>query len=58
MILTTIFATASDPTDPTVAFERLYRQTKDANLGFNEDDYRFHCDICNTHVLKNTKHCQ
>ena len=50
----------SDPTDPTVALERLVRTAKKnkmALIDFNPDDYRFYCDICDTHVLINTKHC-
>ena len=61
MVLTTIVVTASNPTDPTVALERLSKLAKNnkmAEYKFNERDYSFHCDICDTHVLKNTKHCQ
>ena len=61
MVLTTIVVTASNPTDPTVEIERLSRlakMNKMAQYVFNENDYRFHCDICDTHVMKNTKHCQ
>ena len=29
-----------------------------ALIDFNPDDYRFYCDLCDTHVLLNTKHCQ
>ncbi len=61
MVVTTAIVTGSDPTDPTVALERLYMVAKEngmATWDFNSDDYHFHCDICDTHVLKNTKHCQ
>ena len=61
MVLTTIVVTASDPTDPTIAVERLYKLAQRsgmAQLDFDPDEYDFHCDICDTHVLKNTKHCQ
>ncbi len=60
MVVTTAIVTGSDPTDPTVALERLYMVAKEngmATWDFNSDDYHFHCDICDTHVLKNTKHC-
>lgn len=61
MIITTAITTASDPTDPTVALERLARQARENNMAridFKDEEYRFHCDLCDTHVLKNTKHCQ
>ena len=61
MAITTIIVTKSDPTDPTVALERLARLAKKHKMGrinFNANDYEFHCDACDTHVLKNTKHCQ
>ena len=60
MIYFTYLVTASDPTDPTVALERLARtalQNNMAKVDFNPNDYQFHCDVCDTHVLKNTKHC-
>ena len=50
-----IKATLQDPTDPTVSFERDYRDG--ACNGFNPDDYEYHCSICNTHVRNLTKHC-
>lgn len=61
MVVFTIIVTKSDPTDPTVALERLARSAAKngfAKLEFNSSDYNFHCDVCDTHVLKNTKHCQ
>lgn len=61
MCVTTIIVTSSDPTDPTIALERLAKLARSngmANLDFDSNDYYFHCDICDTHVLKNTKHCQ
>lgn len=62
MVLTTIIVTRSDPTDPTIAMERLAQLSKLKKLGpqykFDESSFQFHCDICDTHVLKNTKHCQ
>ena len=62
MVATTVVVTASDPSDPTVTLERLSRIAKANKVKltyrFNATDYSFHCDICNTHVLKNTKHCQ
>lgn len=29
-----------------------------ASLDFKSVDYEFFCEVCDTHVLKNTKHCQ
>ena len=61
MIVWTAKTTASDPSDPTVALERLVRQAKKNKMAcpqFNPNDYSFFCDVCDTHVLKNTKHCQ
>lgn len=60
MTIFTVKVTKSDPTDPTVAFERLARLAKKNNMAkihFDPNDYQFHCDVCDTHVLKNTKHC-
>lgn len=61
MIVFTIRVTKSDPSDPTVALERLVRMAKANNmapLDFDPNDYQFYCDVCDTHVLPNTKHCQ
>ena len=61
MIIWTALVTGSDPTDPTVHLERLWRQAKENKMAepkFNPNDYSFYCDACDTHVLKNTKHCQ
>lgn len=62
MVVTTVVVTASDPTDPTVAFERVSRVAKARGVAvgheFNENCYNFYCDVCDTHVLKDTKHCQ
>ena len=61
MIILTAVVTKSDPTNPTIALERLARAAKRngfAKLDFNPGEYSFYCDVCDTHVLKNTKHCQ
>lgn len=61
MIIFTVRVTKSDPSDPTVALERLVRlaaENKMAPLDFDPNDYQFYCDVCDTHVLPNTKHCQ
>ena len=61
MCVMTIRVTKSDPTDPTVALERLARidwRNKMAKIDFDPKNYNFFCEVCDTHVLKNTKHCQ
>lgn len=60
MCMMTIRVTLSDPTDPTVALERLARmalKNKMARIDFDPKNYHFFCEVCDTHVLKNTKHC-
>ena len=61
MVIFTVRVTKSDPTDPTVALERFVRLAQEnnmASLDFKVTDYDFYCEVCETHVLKNTKHCQ
>ena len=55
MVVYTYRVTVSDPTDPTVALERSF---KDCSTSFQTKDYSYYCDICDTHVLVDTKHCQ
>ena len=58
--------TGSDPSDPTTKLNRLHRESlKAANEGradevviFNENKFEFYCEVCDTHVLRNSKHCQ
>ena len=60
MVILTALVTKSDPTDPTISLERLSRTATKYGLEkveFNPSDYQFYCDVCDTHVLKNTKHC-
>ena len=60
MVIFTVKVTKSDPTDPTVALERFARLAKEqrmAGVEFDACDYEFFCEVCDTHVLKNTKHC-
>ena len=56
MVFYTYRVTASDPSDPTVALERNYHLNPN-QVEFNQLDYSYFCDICNTHVLPETKHC-
>lgn len=56
MIVYTYRVTVSDPTDPTVALERKFKEQ--SNTSFQTKDYSYYCDICDTHVLIDTKHCQ
>jgi len=61
MVVTTVSVTNSDPTDPTINLEREYRQSLAKEGGpkvlFDADKFGFFCSVCDTHVLKNTKHC-
>ena len=64
MVVYTYRVTISDPTDPTVALERAYHaqmkfeDSRNNSVSFQTKDYQFYCDICDTHVLPDTKHCQ
>ena len=55
LIILLIKSTISDPTDPTVKMERDNKNG--VKNGFNPEDYEFFCNICECHVLENTKHC-
>ena len=56
MVIYTYRVTASNPTDPTVALERAHQESP-TEVEFNQLEYNYFCDICNTHVLQDTKHC-
>ena len=66
MVIQTAIVTGSDPSDPTTKLNRLHRESlKAANEGkadevviFNENKFEFYCEVCDTHVLRNSKHCQ
>ena len=62
MIVTTIIVTKSDPTDPTVAFDRQIRtSTVDIDeevVDLIQNTAEFYCNICQAHVIENSKHCQ
>ena len=47
-------ATKIDPTDPTVALER---RCKEHQVAFDSEQYEYHCQICDSHVLAGSKHC-
>ncbi len=60
MIISTIIVTLSDPTDPTVKFERHLR----SQLILNQDAVdainthaEFYCSVCEAHVVEGSKHC-
>ena len=55
LILLIIFVTASDPSDRIPRQERFCKLT---NTEFNQDDYEFFCDYCQTHVQEGSKHCR
>ena len=60
MVYLVIKVTASDPTDLTTSLERRSRlctNITDRKLIFDQEKYSFFCDLCNTHVLENSKHC-
>lgn len=64
MVCNTFIVTSSDPTDPTVALEKLLKQTK-AHSGSEADKAKaliaqhaiYYCQICEAHVIKSSKHC-
>ena len=62
LVVTTILVTASDPSDPAVYLERAHRKAQqDADglqVPFDEDQFQYFCEVCDGHVLSNTKHCQ
>ena len=66
MVIQTALVTISDPSDPTTKLNRMHRESlKAANEGkadrvviFNENKFEFYCEVCDTHVLRNSKHCQ
>jgi palmitoyltransferase ZDHHC1/11 len=47
-------STKSDPTDPTVAQQR---ECEANGIRFNGARFEFMCEVCNTHVLNDSKHC-
>ena len=53
MIVTTYLVTVSDPTDPTVAFEREAKRLGifEQNEDFITRRATFECNICNTFVI-------
>ena len=61
-----IIVTNSDPSDPTTKLDRKYRESvtafsegkTDQMVVFNEHKFEFYCEVCDSHVLRNTKHCQ
>lgn len=55
MVYFTALTTAIDPTDPTIQLERT---TKAQRKLFDSKAYEFYCDLCDTHVLKGSKHCK
>lgn len=58
MIITTVIVTKSNPTDPTVAFERAISKVYDEETAsYLQDLAEYHCNICKTSVIEGTKHC-
>ena len=62
MIVTTVIVTKSDPTDPTVAFDRQIRASTvpidEQLIDLIQNTAEFYCNICQAHVIENSKHCQ
>lgn len=54
IILLAAFATRRDPTDPVIYEERRCRKE---SRPFDGDDYKFYCNVCDTHVDDSAKHC-
>ena len=61
MIVTTALVTASDPTDPTPAFEQLIMANRNLDDGtgmsFINQSCQYYCNICLSHVFEGSKHC-
>ena len=64
MVLNTYIVTSSNPTDPTVALHRLIdlhqQEDEAATLAARrtiDKNAIYFCDICQTNVMKNSKHC-
>ena len=57
MVVFTILTTFKDPTDPTVGLERAYKAGLPVPTDFKSRHFSYYCDLCDTHVLENTKHC-
>jgi len=51
-----LIATLTDPSDPTVSYERSMKTKPRIQSGENEDYYLL-CSLCKTRVLERTKHC-
>jgi hypothetical protein len=59
-VIATVKTTWSDPTDPTVSFERKTRKLplEEAKKVFNKGDYEYFCSVCAAHVIEDSKHCR
>ena len=66
LVIQTVLVTNSDPSDPTTKLNRMHRESlkaakdgkSDEVVIFNENKFDFFCEVCDTHVLRNSKHCQ
>ena len=54
MILLFIITAYIDPTDPLV---HEYRNCRNSGIPFENLDYKFYCEICDSWVNNNSKHC-
>lgn len=60
-IIMTVYAfqtTIIDPTDVTVYLEREAQVKGYDVMEFDVNTYEYYCNVCKTHVLEGTKHCQ
>lgn len=58
MIVSTAIVTKSDPTDPTIALIRdMDQRLRDENNNRITRIAQFYCNLCETNVMKYTKHC-
>ena len=61
MIIATIIVTKSDPTDPTVALEKAVKAQEKPDyrtIKAIESMAEYYCNICEVHVMEDSKHCQ
>lgn len=61
MVILTVKVTGSDPSDPTIALHRLAQLAEKNNmarLDFDPNDYDFQCQVCDSYILGNSKHCK
>jgi hypothetical protein len=58
VIFYTFQTTIIDPTDITVYLEREAQVRGYDVVNFDVNSYEYFCNVCKTHVLEGSKHCQ